>query len=40
MKKPRIVKVTRQTWNRNPVTKVKANQKGKGSYNRRKNKDI
>lgn len=37
MKQRRLADTGRQTWVRNPVTRVKPNKKGKGSYNRNRN---
>ncbi|MFM9327130.1 alternative ribosome rescue factor ArfA [Paenibacillus mesotrionivorans] len=34
MKQRRRTDIGRQTWVRSPVTRVKPNKKGKGSYNR------
>ena len=34
MKQRRRADIARQTWPRSPVTRVKPNKKGKGSYNR------
>lgn len=39
MKQRRIADPTRQIWSRSPVTRVKPNKKGKGSYNRRRRND-